>query len=441
MNRIFLVLALLLGSAGTLQAQPAARAGVAAAVRGSVLLDRGPEVGSRLESGDPIFLGDVIRTGDQGGLQVMLLDETVFTLGPQSQLVVDEFVYNPNEKGGRLDVRLAKGVFRFVTGKIARDTPENVELKLPVGSIGIRGTIGAARIDGDESVVALFGPGPLNEADARTGGLIVRGARGQRELLTPGWGVKVAAEGPPSAPFHVEPASFAGLGAHLHRTPGLRTPPPSKGTPERQAGALRRQGKQASEGAAQVAHIGKAVEDLDPSPLQNADEENFSNVVSGFGQFGLAQFPDGFTTLNQLVQHAGVSSETLIWGITGAPINPPHSGSFDASVVVDFGKQDVGFNFANLSSPNFFTFGTGSGFTKVTPFASGKNGLADFVVTGFYTELPSSACIPCTVTLNADFKNKFNLPARRGRLFIVITDGGTFATAGPFIGPPTLVIP
>ncbi len=444
MIRLLLLLTLLLTALPSL-AQTGARAGVAAAVRGPVVFDRGSEVGRSLSSGDPIYLGDVIRTGDKGGLQVMLLDETVFTLGPQSQMIVDEFVYNPEKKGGRLDVTLAKGVFRFVTGKIARDEPENVELKLPVGSIGIRGTIGAAKIEGDESLVALFGPGPLNDADERTGGLVVRGAKGKRELLTPGWGVKVGPEGPPSAPFGVAPATFAELGPRGRFPAGIRRPRPHRGSarPEQRAGAVRRGGRTASEGTETVSHTSSAVNNLNLSALQTLDEESVAEFVPALAFNGLSNFPDGITQVQELIQRAGVSNEVLRWKAMGAPINPPHFGTFDTEVFVDFGLRDVAFKFNNLASSTYATGGFGTGFLKSKPFAAGINGDARFVVTGFYDESPSSLCVPCTVTLNAEFRNKFNLPARDGTLFIVIKDttGSVISTAGPFVGGPTLISP
>ncbi|MBT4907881.1 MAG: hypothetical protein HON62_13445, partial [Rhodospirillaceae bacterium] len=66
----------------------AGRAGVAAAVRGDVvLIAAAPQqanrtVGKNVQSGDPVFLGDTIETGPESGLQIMLMDETIFTIGP-----------------------------------------------------------------------------------------------------------------------------------------------------------------------------------------------------------------------------------------------------------------------------------------------------------------------------------------------------------------------
>lgn len=136
------------------------QAGVSAAVRGQVALARasGNIVGKQVQSGDPIFLGDAITSGKASGLQIMLLDETVFTIGPNSEISIDEFVYDPSTGSGKVAASVAKGAFRFITGKIARKRPEDMTVRLPTATIGIRGTIVAG--------VVRSAPGDDPSADA-----------------------------------------------------------------------------------------------------------------------------------------------------------------------------------------------------------------------------------------------------------------------------------
>lgn len=128
-------------------------AGVSAAVRGEVLLAQSVgEVGVLVESGMPVYLGDRITTSANSGMQILLLDETVFTIGPNSDLAIDEFVYDPVTGDGRIVADMARGVVRFVTGKIPLKNPSSMDVNLPVGSIGIRGTIGLIRsVSADEA--------------------------------------------------------------------------------------------------------------------------------------------------------------------------------------------------------------------------------------------------------------------------------------------------
>ncbi|MFT6583710.1 MAG: hypothetical protein ACJAU6_004168 [Alphaproteobacteria bacterium] len=152
-----IVLALPTGNAANAQQQ----AGVAAAVRGQVALSRPAQnvVGKKVKSGEPIFLGDAIKSGSDSGMHVMLLDETIFTIGPNSAMSIDEFVYDPTTNAGKVVASVTKGVFRFITDEIARKRPEDMTVRLPTATIGIRGTIVAGAVrsgEGDPAVDRLF---------------------------------------------------------------------------------------------------------------------------------------------------------------------------------------------------------------------------------------------------------------------------------------------
>jgi hypothetical protein len=103
-------------------------------------------------------MGDKIETGTEGQLQILLLDQTVFTLGPMSSITVDEFVYDPSNDEGKVKASVMKGIFRVVSGKVAHKKPENMSVDLPAGTIGFRGTNVAGIIDGQKSTVVLLGP-------------------------------------------------------------------------------------------------------------------------------------------------------------------------------------------------------------------------------------------------------------------------------------------
>ena len=143
-------------SAGT---ETPMQAGVAAAVKGEVKAVTPPEKAAHpLKSGDPVFMGDKIETGADGQLQILLLDQTVFTLGPSSGIVMDEFMYDPANDNGKVKASMLKGIFRVVSGKVAHKKPENMSVDLPAGSIGFRGTNVAGIIDGKRSMIVLLGP-------------------------------------------------------------------------------------------------------------------------------------------------------------------------------------------------------------------------------------------------------------------------------------------
>ena len=192
----------------------AEQAGVSAAVRGEVVLARAQEAGNPVRSGEPVFMQDLLRSGPNSGMQLMLLDETTFTIGPESEIVVDEFVYDPQTGSGALGARVVKGVFRFVTGRIAKTDSGNVNVALPSGNIGVRGTIVAGTADPvtRSSLVVLLGEGADNEAGDAPGSIDVCNAGACVEVTRPGFGVRI--DGPefrPSQVFRVEAPAVQAL--------------------------------------------------------------------------------------------------------------------------------------------------------------------------------------------------------------------------------------
>lgn len=195
----FVITAATLLAVGSAHAAPE-QAGVAAAVRGNVLLasatDRPPGslsdvIGRDIASGDRIFLGDEIETGPESGLQIMLLDETIFTIGHSSAMTIDTFVYYPASGAGEVSARILKGTSRFVSGQVAKAQPDRMSVKLPVGTIGIRGTSAAGVVNGQSSQVVLLGPGPDNNADEQAARIIVDNGGQSVEITRPGFGTTI----------------------------------------------------------------------------------------------------------------------------------------------------------------------------------------------------------------------------------------------------------
>jgi hypothetical protein len=156
----FLMGALLFLGAGMLWAKATGpvQAGVAAAVQGDVKITTAGSPARALKSGEQVLMGDTIETEQNGKLQILLLDQTVFTLGPLSAVTIDEFVFDPASDDGKVKASMLKGIFRVVSGKIAHKKPENMSVDLPAGSIGFRGTNVAGIIDGQKTMIVLLGP-------------------------------------------------------------------------------------------------------------------------------------------------------------------------------------------------------------------------------------------------------------------------------------------
>ena len=120
-----------------LSASWAAAIGEVATLKGSGIIMRG-ESHAPLALGAPIHAQDIIQTQEGGIAEVRFQDFSVVTIGSNSQLIIDQFVYNPEAPANdQSTLRVSKGFFHFVSGKLARD---KVKIETPVSTIGIRGT-------------------------------------------------------------------------------------------------------------------------------------------------------------------------------------------------------------------------------------------------------------------------------------------------------------
>jgi hypothetical protein len=116
------------------EAQGTQRIGVASAVTNKV------ETGSarQLAAGSSVFAREVVRTGEKSAAQLLFLDETSLSIGPQSEVTLDRFVFDPNRGAGSVVLNATKGALRFVSGS---QQSSSYQVRTPVATIGVRGTI------------------------------------------------------------------------------------------------------------------------------------------------------------------------------------------------------------------------------------------------------------------------------------------------------------
>ena len=100
--------------------------------------------------GDPIYRGDVIKTGVDGRAGINFADGSSFNLSSNASMEMNEFVYDPDGKSNSTLFSLAKGTFTFVAGNVAKTGSMKVDT--PVATMGIRGTTPHIEISDDGSV-------------------------------------------------------------------------------------------------------------------------------------------------------------------------------------------------------------------------------------------------------------------------------------------------
>ncbi len=89
---------------------------------------------------------DTLNTGPDGSLGLILRDNSSLSIGPESSIVIQEFLFSPAEGKLALFARLAKGSMAYLSGLIGKLAPESVRFQTPVASIGIRGTCFAVKV-------------------------------------------------------------------------------------------------------------------------------------------------------------------------------------------------------------------------------------------------------------------------------------------------------
>lgn len=139
-----LLAGLLFLPADAVQAQTAAaaampQAGTVKRLAGTVTLER---AGARapVTVGAAVQAGDTLRTGSDGAVGITLTDDTLLTLGPDSELALDSYSFDSTTHDGGLLVSLWRGTVGVVTGLIGRKAPEKLRFQTRTVVLGVRGT-------------------------------------------------------------------------------------------------------------------------------------------------------------------------------------------------------------------------------------------------------------------------------------------------------------
>ncbi len=330
-----LVALVLLVSGSALAAE---QAGVSAAVKGQVALARAQVPGRPVSSGEEIFLQDSIRSGPRSGMQILLLDETVFTIGPDSELVVDEFVYDPATSAGRLSAHVAKGVFRFVTGKIAKESPSHMNVTLPSGNIGVRGTMVAGSVDPvtRSSLVILLGEGADNAAGDPAGSIDVCNAGRCTQVERPGFAVRIdGVEAPPTPAFRVEPERMDSILQGIGNPGGIVQ---TASTDDRDASVDPDPSgdPRPDDRARRTRRILRHLEEIDEASDLAAQDQVQQQLVDA-GKMLPPKIPNGPTYYEQL---RGIQTGVIHYQQVGTPMTS--TDTYDMYVNVDFGNRTYG---------------------------------------------------------------------------------------------------
>ena len=108
-------------------------------VKGSGVIERGSTIIIEGKAGVGVESMDTAVTA-KGTMKINFIDQTRVELTEQSRLVIDEFVYDPSKDLGTLSLKASLGTVRYASGQIAKRYKQNVKIRTPSATIGVRGT-------------------------------------------------------------------------------------------------------------------------------------------------------------------------------------------------------------------------------------------------------------------------------------------------------------
>jgi hypothetical protein len=176
-------------------------------------------------------MNDELRTGPDARLEVTFRDDSVLTLGEHANVVIDRYVFNPDQGTGEMALTTTRAAFRFTTGKFNQLREKSITVNTPVAALAVRGTdFWAGIVDYQYGVLLL--EGKLN----------VSNSAGSEDITRPNHGIDfppVIKKGPAISPaYEWDPAKIQRA---LSQTafgqppfippvpPGILIPPDEKG--------------------------------------------------------------------------------------------------------------------------------------------------------------------------------------------------------------------
>ena len=106
--------------------------------------------------GTGVEMEDAVKT-TQGKVGITFADDTRVQVNENSRLVIDDFVYDPKSKTGKVALNMAAGTVRYASGAIAHNSPNKVSINTPTATIAVRGTDFTATVDelGSSTIILL----------------------------------------------------------------------------------------------------------------------------------------------------------------------------------------------------------------------------------------------------------------------------------------------
>ena len=141
-----------------------------------------------IDIGYDVLMDDFFQTGEDGQIGIIFEDDTSVTVIENSELLIDDFVYDPASNTGELAFNVTVGSFRYVSGAVAANNAGAVKITTPSATITVRGTTLTGNVTpGGATTVTL-----LRDQDGGLGMVTVANRAGSVMLTQPFHTVTVA---------------------------------------------------------------------------------------------------------------------------------------------------------------------------------------------------------------------------------------------------------
>ena len=154
--------------------------GIVGAISGTVKTET-----RELKAGDKIYLNETIYAAPGSGTQILLLDQSTFTVGEDSEVVMDTFIFDPETNDGKIVASVKQGSLKVISGLISKKNPDSLTVEVPEGTLGSRGTEFQTIVSKGRTDTLLIGPGKNNTLGMRPGAVLVGNNLGQTLLDNP----------------------------------------------------------------------------------------------------------------------------------------------------------------------------------------------------------------------------------------------------------------
>ena len=172
-------------------------------LEGNGVIDRN-KTDITLEQELPIEQYDTVKTGN-GKVGILFIDDTRVDVRQHSKLIIDEFVYDPNTKKGKLNLSAKLGTIKYASGQIAKTSRQDIVITTPTATIGVRGTDFSMTIDELGSSTIILLPSCDVNGNCLVGEISVESAAGQVILNQAFQATQVfVPENPPTPPVTLD---------------------------------------------------------------------------------------------------------------------------------------------------------------------------------------------------------------------------------------------